>query len=57
MVDKEKRMILENGKGYFLADEFVKQVDMLVKLVANAEILSVIAIVLAVAAIILAILL
>lgn len=57
MVDKEKRMILENGKGYFLADEFVKQVDMLVKFVANAEILSVIAIVLAVAAIILAILL
>lgn len=56
-MDEEKRIIVEDGKGYFLADEFVKQVDTLVKFVANAETLSVIAIVLAVAAIILAILL
>lgn len=56
-MEEEKRMILENGKGYFLADVFVKHVDDLAKFVGRAEILSVAAIVLAVAAIILAILL
>lgn len=56
-MEKEKRMLVKDGKGYFLADVFVEHVDTLVKFVGRAESLAVASIVLAVVAIILAILL